>query len=151
MFYNIGPRQGVQKETEWWKKINIKASFEMSNPFIFGKIKNLMQIKWKILEIGSTGTVFTKLFSSVLMNGQNKLEQGSLTKRGRLSKVDLLVLASLDQLLLILKILFTWFKTSYHNEEVNCTDSPPSVSFPGKPFQPCLWVRPEHIQMGSWA
>jgi hypothetical protein len=36
------------------------------------------------------------------------ISQGSLTKRERLSMVDLLCLASLDQLFFILKILFTF-------------------------------------------
>ncbi len=50
---------------------------------------------------------------------------------GRLSTVDLLVLTSLDQLLLIIKFLFhLCYKTSYLNEEVNCTVPSPSVSFP---------------------
>jgi len=50
--------------------------------------------------------------------------------RGRFDTVDLLVLTSLDQLLLIMKILSTYlfYKTSYLNEEVNCTKPSPSVS-----------------------
>jgi hypothetical protein len=45
---------------------------------------------------------------------------------GRLSTVDLLVLTSLDQLLFILKIVFTFFyKTSYLNEEVNGIEPSP--------------------------
>jgi hypothetical protein len=41
--------------------------------------------------------------------------QGTLTEEGRLSTVDLLALTSLDQLIFILKMLFTFFKTSYLN------------------------------------
>jgi hypothetical protein len=33
---------------------------------------------------------------------------------------------------LILKIIFTFYKTSYLNEEVNCTEPSPSVSVPCK-------------------
>jgi hypothetical protein len=45
--------------------------------------------------------------------------------------VDLQVLTSLDQLIFMLKILFIFFyKTSYFNEEVNCTEPYPSVSIP---------------------
>ncbi len=44
--------------------------------------------------------------------------------------VDLRVQTSLDQLLLILKISFTFFKTSYFNKEVNYTEPSPSVSIP---------------------
>jgi hypothetical protein len=40
---------------------------------------------------------------------------------GRLNTVDLHVLTSLDQLLLTLKTLFTFYKTSYLNEEGNYT------------------------------
>ncbi len=53
--------------------------------------------------------------------------------RGRLSTVDLLVPTSLDQLLFISKILFTFFlkkKTIYPNEEVNCTEPSRSVILP---------------------
>jgi len=50
--------------------------------------------------------------------------------RGRLSTVDLLVLTSLDKLLFILKYYFPFYKTSYLNEEVNCTEPSPSVSVP---------------------
>jgi hypothetical protein len=43
-------------------------------------------------------------------------------RRGRLSTVDLLVPTSLDHMLLILRTLFTFYKTSYLNEEVKCTE-----------------------------
>jgi hypothetical protein len=45
--------------------------------------------------------------------------------RGRLSTVDLLVLTSLDQLLLILQTFFLFYKTSYLIEEVNHTEPSP--------------------------
>jgi hypothetical protein len=49
-------------------------------------------------------------------------------RRGRLSTANLLELTSLDQLLFILKILFTLFyKTRYLNKEVNSTG--PSTKF----------------------
>jgi hypothetical protein len=52
-------------------------------------------------------------------------------RRGGLSTVDLRVLASLDQLLFIMKILFTFFyKTTYPNEKVNCTELSLTVSIP---------------------
>jgi hypothetical protein len=54
--------------------------------------------------------------------------QGDLTTGGRLSTVDPLLLTSSDQLLFSLKIVFTFFAKSYFNEEVNCTESSPSVS-----------------------
>jgi hypothetical protein len=41
--------------------------------------------------------------------------------------VDLFVLTSLDELLLILKQYF-FYKTTYLNEEVNCTETSLSVS-----------------------
>ncbi len=53
---------------------------------------------------------------------------GKYHRRGRLSTLDLLVPTSFVQLHFILKILF--YKTSYHNEEVNCTKASPSVSIP---------------------
>ncbi len=49
---------------------------------------------------------------------------------GRLSTVDHLAQTSLDQLLLIMQILITVYKTSYLNEETNCTDPSPSGSIP---------------------
>ncbi len=55
-----------------------------------------------------------------------QFSQGTLTE-GRLSTVDLLVLTSLDQVLLILQT-FTFLQTSY--EEVNCTEPSSSVSVP---------------------
>ncbi len=50
--------------------------------------------------------------------------------RGRLSTFCLFVLSSLDQLIFILKIYLHFYKTSYLNEEVNCTEFSPSVSVP---------------------
>ncbi len=51
--------------------------------------------------------------------------------KGRLSTVDLLVLASLDQLIFYWKYYLLFYKTSYLNEEVNCTEpSSSSVSVP---------------------
>ncbi len=50
---------------------------------------------------------------------------GTSCWRGRLNTVDLLVLTSLEHLLLIVKILLSFYKTSYHNEEVNCTEPSP--------------------------
>jgi len=42
--------------------------------------------------------------------------------KGSLSTVDLLVLSSLDWMLLISKTLFTFYQTSYLNEEANHTE-----------------------------
>jgi hypothetical protein len=47
-----------------------------------------------------------------------------------LSTVDLPVLTSLDQLLLVLKTQYTFYTTSYLNEEVNRTEPSPSLSLP---------------------
>jgi hypothetical protein len=59
------------------------------------------------------------------------LQPGKPYWRERFNTVGLLVLTSLDQLLFTLKILFSFFyKTSYLNEEVNCTELFPSVSVP---------------------
>ncbi len=50
---------------------------------------------------------------------------------GRISRVDLLVLTNLDQLIFILNILFTFFhKTSYLNEKSKCTEPSLPVSVP---------------------
>jgi hypothetical protein len=59
--------------------------------------------------------------------------------RGQLSTVDLHLLTSIDQLHLILKILFTFYKTSYLNEEVNCTEPSPSVKVPCTVYY--FWAR----------
>ncbi len=51
---------------------------------------------------------------------------GNSYRRGSLSTVDLLVLNSLDQLLVKMQILLTFStKTSYLDEEVNCTEPSP--------------------------
>jgi hypothetical protein len=50
------------------------------------------------------------------------------------SLIDLLVPTSLDQLLLILQTGFTFYITSYLNEEVNCTELPLQLVFPGCGF-----------------
>jgi len=47
---------------------------------------------------------------------------------GRVSIVDLFLLTTLDYLLRVLKTLFIFYKTSYTNEEVNCTEPSLSVS-----------------------
>ncbi len=70
---------------------------------------------------------------------------GNTNWRGRIGTVDLLVLTCLDQLLLILSIIFT-FLMSYHNEEVICTEPSHSVSVPwlgqqNRPLSVCLWKK----------
>jgi hypothetical protein len=53
--------------------------------------------------------------------------------KGSLSTIDLLVLTSFDQLLLLLKISFNFFyETSYVNEEVNGTEPSRLLVFPGR-------------------
>ncbi len=65
--------------------------------------------------------------------------------RSKISTVDLLVLTSSDQLLLIQeKILF--FKTSFLNEEVNRTELSPSVRVPCRD-PPCFWFI---FKMNKW-
>ncbi len=56
------------------------------------------------------------------------LVSGNPYSRGKLSTAHLLVLTSFDQSLFILKILFTFYKTSYLNEGVNRTELSPSFS-----------------------
>jgi hypothetical protein len=55
---------------------------------------------------------------------------GNTNLKGRLNTINLLVLTSLDPLPLLMKTLFTLYKTSYFNEEVNRTEPFPSVSIP---------------------
>ncbi len=58
-------------------------------------------------------------------------EPGKSYWGGRLSTVGLLVLTSWDQLIFTLKILFSFlYKTSYLNEEINCTEPSLLVSIP---------------------
>jgi hypothetical protein len=52
--------------------------------------------------------------------------------RGRVSTVDLLVLASLDQLLVILKYYLRLLQNGLSEEEVNGTELSPSVNIPCK-------------------
>ncbi len=59
-----------------------------------------------------------------------KVWPGNSNLRGRLSTVDLLVQANIDQLLLTLKQYLLYYKTSYLNEEVSCTEPSPSLSVP---------------------
>ncbi len=49
-----------------------------------------------------------------------------------MSMVDLLVLTGFDQLLFKLKLNFLFYKTTYLNEEVNCTE-------PSSPLERVLW------------
>jgi hypothetical protein len=58
------------------------------------------------------GQVFNAQNSIVMYATEQVLNQGTLTERGRISTIDLLVLTSLDQLLFILKIFFLVYKTS---------------------------------------
>ncbi len=51
--------------------------------------------------------------------------------RGRFSTVDLLLLIDIDLLLLHWSINCLFYKTSYLNEEVNCTEPFPQLVFPG--------------------
>jgi hypothetical protein len=61
--------------------------------------------------------------------------------RGRLNTVDLLVLTCLDQLILIIQILFTFYKTSYLDEEANGTEPSRSVSVP--------WCQHHKLDLGT--
>ncbi len=70
-------------------------------------------------------------FSLKYLTRQERLARDERRKsywRGRLPTVNLLVLTSLNQLLFIIKILFTFHKTSYLNEEVNFTEPSPSAN-----------------------
>ena len=69
----------------------------------------------------STAPNFEKVFDSIAENPY---------RGGRLSAIDLLVLTSLEELLLILQTLFTFYETSYLNEEVNYAEPFPTVSVP---------------------
>jgi hypothetical protein len=62
---------------------------------------------------------------------QHPIMQGCLTKReGSVQLTTLLEPTRIDMLLFIMKIFLTIYKTSYPNEEVNCTKPFPSVSVP---------------------
>jgi hypothetical protein len=83
-----------------------------------------------VLMLSKLVTGFENIFDneSVVIQRAGKSYWG-----GRLNTIDLLLLTSLDQLIFMLKILFQFFyKTSYLNEEVNCTEPSPSVSIPCK-------------------
>ncbi len=58
--------------------------------------------------------------------------------KGRISTADLLVLTSLDQLFFKLKL---FFKTTYLNSEVDCTEPSPSVRVPC--WDPCCHLAAE--------
>ncbi len=60
---------------------------------------------------------------------------GKPCRRGRVITVDLLVLSSVDQLLLKMQILTTFYNTSYLNVEVNRTEPSLSVSVPWFTFR----------------
>jgi hypothetical protein len=63
----------------------------------------------------------------MLKLGRGHPKWGTLTKRGRLSTVDLLVQTSLHQLLLIFINYYFDYNTNYLSEEVNSTKPSPSV------------------------
>jgi hypothetical protein len=70
-------------------------------------------------------------FSSFSSDASLVSKQGSLIEGEALSTVGLLVQTSFDQLITMLQILMTsFYKTSYHNEEFNCTEPSPSVRLP---------------------
>jgi hypothetical protein len=54
--------------------------------------------------------------------------------QGTLTEGYLLVLITIDQLLFIMKTLVTFYKTSYHNEEINRNEPSPSISVPCLPY-----------------
>jgi hypothetical protein len=55
---------------------------------------------------------------------------GKSYRRGRLSTVDLLVITSLDELLVIMQTLFTFKKTRYLTVEANRTENSLAIGFP---------------------
>jgi len=56
--------------------------------------------------------------------------QGKPYRKGSICTVDLLVLTSLDKLIQTETNFFFFTKTTYLNEEVNCTEPSPSVRVP---------------------
>jgi hypothetical protein len=77
--------------------------------------------------IGKTGTSFAPKISRPYLSRPPRA--GNPNWRRRVSTVDLLVLTSLDQLL-FWKYFSPYYKTSYLNEEVDCTEPSPSLSVP---------------------
>jgi hypothetical protein len=67
-----------------------------------------------------------KLLSKIINTRQT---QGTHTKGEKISTVDLLVLTSFNQLILLIEnIIYLCYKTSYLNEEDNLSEPFPSVS-----------------------
>jgi len=60
----------------------------------------------------------------------SEAKPGKPYRRGRISTIDLRVLASLDHLSLIQKLFFFFYKATYPNEKVNRTEPSPSVRVP---------------------
>jgi len=66
---------------------------------------------WRCCDASSTNKInFLPPFRSWRLRTRQQPHQGTLTERERLSTVDLLVLTSLDQLLLTLKLIFTFLQ-----------------------------------------
>jgi len=111
-----------------------RSKVEGSNPGSFFKLRNRI-CYWLDQNICSRKFVVQILFLcrqkwSLLTHCTRWALPGNPCWRGRLSTADLLVPTSLDQLLSKLKITYLRFKSSYLNEEVNCTDPSLAVSIP---------------------
>ncbi len=78
-----------------------------------------------------TECVFKKLLKIVLSEEAVTVRYcgREVLLKGRLSTVNLLIVTNLDQHFLII-IFFLFYKISYLNEEVNCTEPSPSVRVP---------------------
>ncbi len=94
----------------------------------------------------SCSTRLQNRFSKLSIKNQSLKHSHILTHPGKpywigsISTVDLLVLTSLDQLLFKLTLNFLFYKATFLNEEVNCTEPSPSVRVPWP--SPCAWSSP---------
>jgi hypothetical protein len=81
--------------------------------------------------------------------------QGILTERERINTAVLLVLTSSDKLLFKRNYIFLFYKTTYSNEEVNCTEPHPSVRVPWVgtflPAKSQATVLEDALSLASWA
>ncbi len=127
------PWLGSRNSLAYFDKNNDDESSSAINSLEHHKIEN-----WKYFKLWKLFKKLNQNFNS-LKRKKATVKPGNPYWKGTLSTVDLLELTSLDQLLLILRTFFTFFyKTSYLNEEVNCTMRSRQVSIPwsnSHPFQ----------------
>ncbi len=135
----------ITKQVTYNEEVNCTQPFPLVSAFFSRALVTIIQRKLLLLTVeNAKGYYATELITTVKsfivqacaikykiyrFPCHGRLYRGIHTE-GRMNTVDLLVPTSSDQLLFVLKLYFSFFKTTYLNEDVLCNEPFPSVRVP---------------------